>query len=245
MAVETGSTIENLVATNPLINDKVRDGTQHFWLIKKVLKTIFPGASGQGFSKPITATEDELNRVKGVTSPIQTQINALANSITASDKAQAALLEKFQQATWPVGSIFINALVATNPEQILGFGKWQRWSQGKVLVSADESNPILQPKATGGSPNTVLVRHQHTVEGDTQSGGLHSHRTKYAGTKTGSGYPGFDGGGDAIGKGDTDDDGTHNHHIFMQTTYSPGHQEDGVNKNYQPFVCVYMWLRVA
>ena len=87
MSIENTSTIAGLVATNPTQQDPVYQGPNHFWTIKSVLKNIFPGAGGQGFSKPITATEDELNRVAGVTAPLQAQINALQAQIDALESS--------------------------------------------------------------------------------------------------------------------------------------------------------------
>lgn len=76
MSLESGNTIQDLVTTNPQMIDPVYAGANHFWLVKTVLKHIFPGAGGNGFSTPITATETELNRLTGVTGNVQTQIDA-------------------------------------------------------------------------------------------------------------------------------------------------------------------------
>lgn len=77
MSVESTTNIAGLVATNPAITDPVYDGPNHFWLIKSVLKNIFPGAGGQGFVTPILALETDLNRLTGTTGNIQDQINAV------------------------------------------------------------------------------------------------------------------------------------------------------------------------
>jgi len=98
MGLETTTTIAGLVATNPVSGDPLGQADDHLRLIKSVIKTIFPGTSGSGFSIPITATEAELNYVHGVTSAIQTQLNtisgtaatALANAATADGKAVTA-----------------------------------------------------------------------------------------------------------------------------------------------------------
>lgn len=76
MGLEVSTNIAGLVTTNPAMTDPVYDGPRHFWLIKSVLKNIFPGAGGQGFAIPITATEVEINYLAGVTSSIQAQLNA-------------------------------------------------------------------------------------------------------------------------------------------------------------------------
>lgn len=76
MSLESGNTIEALVSTNPQMIDPVYAGANHFWLLKTVLKHIFPGASGNGFNTPITVTESEINRLHGVSSNVQDQITA-------------------------------------------------------------------------------------------------------------------------------------------------------------------------
>lgn len=75
MGIEVTSTIAGLVDSNPTITDPVYNGPNHFWLIKSVLKNIFPGSGGNGFATPILATEAELNYLQGVSSNIQNQID--------------------------------------------------------------------------------------------------------------------------------------------------------------------------
>lgn len=76
MGLETTNTIAGLVSSNPATSDPVYNGPNHFWLVKAVLKNIFPGAGGVGFATPITATEAELNYSSGLSSNIQDQIDA-------------------------------------------------------------------------------------------------------------------------------------------------------------------------
>ncbi len=91
MGLEVTTTIAGLVATNPVASDAVGQADDHLRLLKNVLKTIFPGAGGSGFSTPLTVTEAELNYVHGVTSAIQTQLNTIsAAAATADGKAVTA-----------------------------------------------------------------------------------------------------------------------------------------------------------
>jgi len=91
MGLEVTTTIAGLVATNPIASDAVGQADDHLRLIKNVLKTIFPGSGGSGFSTPLTATEAELNYVHGVTSAVQTQLNTIsAAAATADGKAVTA-----------------------------------------------------------------------------------------------------------------------------------------------------------
>jgi len=63
--------IDDLVSTNPAAGDNVSEGDDHIRGIKNVLKTTFPSIDGA-----ITATDTELNYVDGVTSNVQTQLDA-------------------------------------------------------------------------------------------------------------------------------------------------------------------------
>lgn len=81
MSLETGTTISDLDSSWPLGGDSTSDGDDHIRLIKSVLKTQFPGSSGDGFSIPITATEQELNYLVGTTSNIQDALDNLASGL--------------------------------------------------------------------------------------------------------------------------------------------------------------------
>lgn len=74
MTVETASYISQLDNTLPLAGDKKSEGDNHLRLVKTVLKTQFPNFG----TAAMNATTAELNYVVGVTSSIQTQINAKA-----------------------------------------------------------------------------------------------------------------------------------------------------------------------
>lgn len=74
MTVETASSISQLDATLPAASDPKSEGDNHLRLIKSVLKTQFPNFG----TAAMTATTVELNYMVGVTSAVQTQLNARA-----------------------------------------------------------------------------------------------------------------------------------------------------------------------
>ena len=73
MALETGTYISDLVITNPVIGDDVGQGYAHLRLVKATVKTTFPNVTGA-----VTPTHTQLNYVAGVTSALQTQLDAKA-----------------------------------------------------------------------------------------------------------------------------------------------------------------------
>lgn len=74
MPIESfGNNISTLVATNPTGADAKSTADDHIRGTKAVLLAQFAGLTG-----PVTATHTELNRVAGVTSAIQTQLDSKA-----------------------------------------------------------------------------------------------------------------------------------------------------------------------
>ena len=71
MAIETFEYIDDLNVANPTATDNVSEGDDHLRGLKTTLKNTFPNVTGA-----INATETELNYVDGVTSDIQTQLDA-------------------------------------------------------------------------------------------------------------------------------------------------------------------------
>lgn len=71
MALETGTYISDLNTSNPAAADGMVDGDNHIRLLKSTIKATFPAITGA-----VTPTHTELNFVDGVTSAIQTQLDA-------------------------------------------------------------------------------------------------------------------------------------------------------------------------
>jgi hypothetical protein len=79
MALETATYISDLVSTNPTASDGKNQGDDHLRLLKSTIKTTFPNVAGA-----VTPTHVELNYVDGVTSSIQTQLDAkLSGTVTS------------------------------------------------------------------------------------------------------------------------------------------------------------------
>jgi len=150
-----------------------------------------------------------------------------AIATTAFVQAAAALT---LAAAYPVGSIYINASVSTNPATLLGFGTWTAFGAGRVMVGFDSGNVLFDAaEETGGSANAVLVSHTHTDTG-------HNHTVPVVNSASN--------GNDAIGTTATGANSTRT----TNTNSSLGLSTEGVsatNANYQPYITVYMWKRTA
>lgn len=73
MTVESASYISDLNSSYPAATDAKSEGDDHLRLIKSAVKATFPNVTGA-----VTPTHTELNYVDGVTSAIQTQLDAKA-----------------------------------------------------------------------------------------------------------------------------------------------------------------------
>jgi hypothetical protein len=158
------------------------------------------------------------------------------------------------QAIYPVGSIYINAAVATNPATLLGFGTWTAFAAGRVLVGLNGANAAFDTvEETGGSADDIVVSHTHTYS-STTSGQSNSHNHTFGGDDqiaTQGGYTvvsnfAYDATSTASSGGVnmlTTNASTDHTHTVSGTTASAG--ASGTNANLQPYIVVYMWKRTA
>jgi len=141
-------------------------------------------------------------------------------------------------AAYPVGSIYINASVATNPGTLLGFGTWTAFGAGKVLIGLDSSDALFSTAGnSSGSKDSIVVSHTHTATSSvTDPGHLHS-----LGRSRESGNDGGFGAGSTSVFGNT---GSASTGISVSTSISST-GSSGTNANLQPYIVVYMWKRTA
>ena len=159
--------------------------------------------------------------------------NTTTIATTAFVQAAIALL-------YPVGSIYTNASVSTNPATLLGFGTWTAFGAGRVMVGFDSGNALFDTaEETGGNADAITVSHTHTATSTvTDAGHLHT------GVAGGSGtfyqrYNSGTGAGDSGGSTATATTGI----TVATTNASTG--SSGTNANYQPYITVYMWKRTV
>lgn len=129
MALETGDFISALVATNPEAGDAVSTTDDQLRFIKAKILESFPGITGA-----VTATHTELNYVDGVTSAIQTQLDAKAAlsspALTGTPTAPTAT------AGTNTTQIATTAFVQTATGGISAAGPWTRLGAAATPVDA-------------------------------------------------------------------------------------------------------------
>ena len=177
--------------------------------------------------------------------------------------ATTAFVQAALQALYPVGSVYINATVATNPATLLGFGTWISVGDGKVLVNQDTIDTSFDTLGeTGGSKDATIVAHTHTYSSTTGAGGSHTHSITDSGHSHGgvtfiTGQNAAAGGGNGgnacvststtntsvVGTGISINSTADHTHTISGTTASTG--SSGTNANLMPYVTVKMWKRTA
>lgn len=138
MPVESATTISQLDDRYPLPSDPGSRGDDHLRLIKSALKKQFPGAAGNGFSKPITLTEDFLNGLPKMIKDLQDSM----------DKR------------WPVGTVILQTTDA-NPNGIYP-GNWSLVTGDASLRLGDGTNNVA--RILGKNDQVVpLPLHNHSA----------------------------------------------------------------------------------
>jgi len=156
--------------------------------------------------------------------------------------ATTAFVTAALSAVYPVGSIYINAAVSTNPATLLGFGTWTVFGEGKVIVGLDSADALFDTlEETGGSKDAITVSHTHTATSTVTDPG-HTH------TSPSNGAPNGAGAGNAMSSGQSNTPGyatlSNTTGITVATT-NASTGSSGTNANVQPFIVVKMWKRTA
>jgi len=157
--------------------------------------------------------------------------------VTAAVTASLAVL-------YPVGSIYINAGVSTNPATLLGFGTWTAFGAGRVMVGLNASDALFDTlEETGGSKDAIVVSHTHTAT-STVTDPQHNHGASAGNflTETGSGSYAYGGAGANISV--VSNTANASTGVTVATTNST-EGSSGTNANLQPYITVAMWKRTA
>jgi hypothetical protein len=173
---------------------------------------------------------------KTLTSPTITGTPTAPTAAASTNTTQLATTAFVQQeisaipgvdlsSVYPVGSVYINASVSTNPGTLLGFGTWAAFGAGRVMVGLDagqaEFNTLGQ---TGGTKTHTLTvneipSHSHTTVVNLYNPDTSNNTPAVSNNANNSGT--FD----PITDGATGGGQAHN--------------------NLQPYIVVYMWKRTA
>lgn len=153
-------------------------------------------------------------------------------------------------AMYPVGSIYTNASVSTNPATLLGFGTWTAFGAGKVMVGLDSGDTDFDTaEETGGAKTHTLTSaempsHTHTQNSHNHSQNAHGHRARYV-AAVGSGGNHLPSSSGSLWKAANTwiENSTATNIAATATNQNTG--GDGAHNNVQPYIVVYLWKRTA
>ena len=172
-------------------------------------------ASEAKFNDPVDGTSLELITL-GTTDG---KLGIKDAGVTAAKLATDAL-----ELAYPVGSIYMNATVATNPGTLLGFGTWIEFSTGRVLLGVGEGTdnqptPEVKTFALGDE----LGQYKHTLLEDEMPAHTHTMNGQFqSGSATNC----------AVGPGSAE----------IETNSAGGGL---AHYNIQPYIAVHMWTRTV
>jgi len=156
-----------------------------------------------------------------------------------SKLATTGFVQAALSALYPVGSIYTNAAVSTNPATLLGFGTWSAFGAGRVMVGLDAGNAAFDTaQETGGSADAIVVSHSHTATSSVTDPG-HNHTIGFQNNTIDQ-----NAGSSALAKQGTSNTSTASTGISVSTSISTT-GSSGTNANLPPYIVVYMWRRTA
>jgi hypothetical protein len=158
--------------------------------------------------------------------------------------ATTAFVTAALTALYPVGSIYINATSSSNPNTLLGFGTWEAFGAGRVMVGLNASNTLFDTvEETGGSADAITVSHTHTATSVVTDPG-HTHVINLLNTNATSNGSGHLTGTNEQATTYSVTSNSNTTGISVATT-NDSTGSSGTNANYQPYIVVRMWKRTA
>lgn len=146
MALETGTYIDDLVATNPVSGDPKSEGDDHIRLLKSTIKATFPNVTGE-----VTPTHTELNQLDGITGPAAAKDG---ETFTGTNDFTGAVITVPNQSVGTSGMVaanvdYVNATVteATLPGQAGNDDKIMTTDGTAADWSAEINTAVVKPAA--------------------------------------------------------------------------------------------------
>lgn len=103
------------------------------------------------------------------TTETQTLTNKTLSTGSVID-ANVNVIEVLKKA-YPIGSVYINASVSTNPATLLGFGTWSAFGAGKVMVGIDSTDTEFDTIGKTGGDKTHIHRQGGPASDSSGAGG--------------------------------------------------------------------------
>lgn len=156
-----------------------------------------------------------------------------------SKLATTGFVQNALSALYPVGSIYTNAAVSTNPATLLGFGTWSAFGAGRFMVGLDAGNAAFDTaQETGGSADAIVVSHTHSATSSVSDPG-HNHTIGFQNNTIDQ-----NSGSAGLARQGTSNTSTASTGISVSTSIGTT-GSSATNANLPPYIVVYMWRRTA
>jgi len=184
--------------TDPTVNDDVDEGYDvgSTW-INNTSGAIFVCIDNTDGAAVWTTNVTDFGEITEKTAPVLDDLAVVVDSEDA-DTTKIVKLRNILELIYPVGSMYINKTVSTNPGTLLGFGTWVA-VEDKMIIGASGTYPA---GSTGGSATTTqttstLANHRHSITTELDNG---TDRIRHFGQTTGdrTAYTNYEGGGAAM-----------------------------------------------
>ena len=201
--------------------------------------------SGDDFNTEFTTVQTAVNSKLDASSPTLTGTPLAPTAAVATDSTQIAttgfVKNVLENYIYPVGSIYFNMAVSTNPGTLLGFGTWAAYAEGRVLGGFQSSGTFdaldeslgAETASAGTSGSTTLSTSQIPAHSHKVAGGEHA---------TGS----YDNGDNFQANNLTSVSSARAYQVDTSSAGSGGgHTHTIAGSTLQPSVTVHMWKRTA
>ena len=199
--------------------------------------------SGADFNSEFTTIQTAINSKADIASETLTGTPLAPTASTGTNTTQIATTAFVQTElgtitaavvnalVYPVGSIYFNMAVSTNPATLLGVGTWVAYATGQVLVGIEGSGTFdTLDESLGAETASASTTGSHTLT--TAEIPSHTHTIPKKGSGGSSYNLDYVTGGETEASGATGGGGGHTHTTPAVSTL-------------QPSVTVYIWKRTA
>ena len=199
--------------------------------------------SGDDFNTEFTTVQTAVNSKADIASETFTGTPLAPTAATSTDSTQIAttgfVKNVLETYIYPVGSIYMNMAVATNPGTLLGFGTWVAYATGQVLVGHEDSGTfdsldesLGAETFSGTSGSTTLTESQ--IPSHNHANGSYQYLLKADGSATIASTDSTAGEVNLATKG-----------AISAAGGGAGHTHTIAGSTLQPSVTVHMWKRTA
>jgi hypothetical protein len=201
---------------------------------------------GTEIDTEFTAIASAISSKADLNSPALTGTPTAPTASAATNTTQiatTAFVTAALSAAYPVGSIYINATSASNPNTLLGFGTWTAFGAGRVMVGLDAGDALFDTaEETGGSKDAIVVSHTHTATSTVTDPG-HSHTASVFYNDSATPRNAFRASHASVDQTTVSTNSNTTGITVATTNTSTG--SSATNANVQPYITVYMWKRTA